>query len=646
VLRAIIHDHATDDPASRPDPRARGAGFLRSVREQLLCMTVLLPALAAVYYSTYLLRFEGQLDVYWRQQFLSSVVWIVAIKLVVFTWFRVYQGWGRLVAFHDLLTLIQAATVSLLLAVLINRIFLPHHVIPRSVFLLDWGETIVVLGGVRALMRAVRERDWFFMISRKSKPTFIVGADDAGELLLRAIRRNGALAYRVVGFIDDEPKRQGCHVAGVRIIGTLDQTCLLAQQHGVTEVLITAGQLSGRQVRKLVDATRPHGINVRVLPSYEHLLTGRVAIQPRPVDINDLLRREPVHLDMGNIRQWIDRRTVLVTGSAGSIGSEICRQLLRFAPRRIILVDRSENGQFFLERELRQAAPKAALEVCIADVLDDRRMRDIFQRYRPDIIFHAAAYKHVPLMEAHPGEAVKNILIATRQLADLAVEYEVESFVLISTDKAVNPTSVMGACKRAAELYVQSLKGTATGRFVTVRFGNVLDSAGSVVQVFRQQIALGGPVTVTDPNIERYFMTIPEASRLVIQAGAIGNDGEILVLDMGEPVRIVDLAADMIRLSGLRVGEDIEIELVGLRPGEKLFEELHTDSEKHLPTRHSHITVADCKKPPRGELLLAVEELSRLSDEAPGRIVPQLQELIPEYRRQESPAIILHRAAA
>ena len=272
---------------------------------------------------------------------------------------------------------------------------------------------------------------------------------------------------------------------------------------------------------------------------------------------------------MSSLRQWLEGRTLLVTGS-GSIGSEICRQLLGFKPKRLVLVDRSETGQFFLERQLRKRMPEAQIQVCMADILDRRRIAAILREQRPQIVFHAAAYKHVPLMESHAGEAVKNIVSATRRLADLAPDHGVESFVMISTDKAVNPTSVMGACKRAAEMYVQSLAGTSACRFMTVRFGNVLDSAGSVVPVFRQQIAAGGPVTVTDPRMERFFMTIPEAARLVIQAGVIGNDGEILLLDMGEPVRIIDLAADMIRLSGLRVGDDIEIEISGLRPGETL----------------------------------------------------------------------------
>ena len=337
-----------------------------------------------------------------------------------------------------------------------------------------------------------------------------------------------------------------------------------------------------------------------------------------------------------------DGRVLLVTGSAGSIGSEICRQLLQFSPRRLVLLDRSETGQFFLERELRKMGSSAELEVCIADVLDRERIRDVLRQHRPDVVFHAAAYKHVPLMETHPAEAVKNIVVATRQMADLSAASGAGSFVLISTDKAVHPTSVMGVCKRTAELYVQSQADHPTCRFVTVRFGNVLDSAGSVAQVFRQQIAAGGPVTVTDPAMERFFMTIPEASRLVIQAGAIGNGGEILVLDMGDPVRIVDLATDMIRLSGLRVGDDIALEFTGLRPGEKLYEELHIEGEEQVPTCHPKIIVADSMSRDPAWIAARINELQRLAHRCAGTgrrpITPDRARIL--IRRRSSPAEI------
>ena len=607
---------------------------IRPLLRPVLLTAALLPLFVLTYYLAYWLRFEGQLGAMQLNWFTHTVLWIVIVKVAVFAWFRVDRSWGRFVTFYDLVTLVQAATFSLLLMVLIDRFFLAQQTIPRSVFMLDWGSTIVMLGGVRALSRTLRERNWIsgFFASTKT-PVLIVGANDAGEALLRSIRCDGKMGYHVAGFIDGDPRRLGSCIAGVPVIGLLDQTCRLAERHAVTEVLIATEELSGREIRTLVDEARQHSIHVKVLPSYEQLISGRVATQPRPVSINDLLRREPVQLDLENIRQWIDNRILLVTGSAGSIGSEICRQLLQFSPKRLIAVDRSENGQFFLDRELRQQASHVDLDIRIADILDEKRMHSLLDECQPDIIFHAAAYKHVPLMECHPGEAVKNIVQATRQLADLARDCGVKSFVLISTDKAVNPTSVMGTCKRAAELYVQSQAELSPCRFVTVRFGNVLDSAGSVVRVFRQQIAQGGPVTVTDPRIERFFMTIPEAARLVIQAGAIGRSGEILSLDMGDPVRIVDLAGDMIRLSGLKLGQDIEIEFIGLRPGEKLFEELHVHGEKPLPTLHPKIRVADRTRRDASEVLRSIEQLVQLADEYPESIVEMLKQIVPEYNR-------------
>jgi FlaA1/EpsC-like NDP-sugar epimerase len=635
-LKRIDFDIQEAEPKSRTEAASRAETNRRRLLRQVLCAASLAPVFVGVYYFSYWLRYEGQLEPKDLQRFTSTVALVVLIKVVLFGWFRVYEGWGRYVTFYDLVSLVQASLASLLLTALVERLFLHSQPIPRTVFLVDCGGTIVVLGGIRALVRIIREHNWSLYLTADKVPAFIVGANDAGEALLRSIVRNEKLTYHILGFLDDDVRRLGTRIAGVPVIGTIDQTCLLAERRGVRDVLIAADGLSGRQVRKLVDEGRQTGVRVKVLPSYEQLISGSVAIRPRAVSINDLLRREPVQLEMENIRQWIDDRVLLVTGSAGSIGSEICRQLLCFSPRKIVLVDRNENGQFFLQRELRELAPNVELDVAIADLLDRWRIGALLREHRPQIVFHAAAYKHVPLMESHPGEAVKNIVAATRGLADLAMEHLVESFVMISTDKAVNPTSVMGACKRAAELYVQSATEASPCRFVTVRFGNVLDSAGSVVQVFRQQIAAGGPVTVTDRRMRRFFMTIPEAARLVIQAGAIGNDGEILLLDMGEPIRIVDLAADMIRLSGLTVGEDIEIRIVGLRPGEKLYEELHADGERHLPTRHPKIVVADRQRRDPDSVAASIQQLEREAKTDPQKVNEVLRQMIPEYREADS----------
>jgi FlaA1/EpsC-like NDP-sugar epimerase len=617
-------------------------------RSQTRCLgaIALSPVFIVVYFLSYWLRFEGQLAPRYFDAFLATVGWIILVKVAMFAWFRVCQGWSRLVNFYDLIVLAQAASVSLVAIFLIDRLLLSEPLIPRSVYLIDWGTTLVLIGGARSATRGFKEYPWMPFLPSEQVPALIVGTSDTAESLLRAIIRDGKQTYRVVGFLDDDPAHLGTRIGSVPVIGTLDQTCQLAARYGVREILIAKEDLPGAQVRIIVEQARGQGLEVKVLPSFQQMINGAVSIQPRQVSIDDLLRRDPVTLDLESIRRWIDGRVLLVTGSAGSIGSEICRQLLKFSPQRIVLVDRSETGQFFLEQELRKTARRVPLDVCIADILDERRMRDVLREYCPQVIFHAAAYKHVPLMESHPGEAVKNIILATRLLADLAAEHRVDSFVMISTDKAVNPTSVMGACKRVAEMYVQSLVEVSACRFVTVRFGNVLDSAGSVVQIFRQQIAAGGPVTVTDPNMRRFFMTIPEAARLVIQAGAIGRGGHILVLDMGEPVRVVDLAEDMIRLSGLRVGEDVSIEYVGLRPGEKLYEELHATGERRLATSHPKIIVADHKPSDLAEVRQAIDMLERLACEYPEEVVSQLCEMIPEYRVSSTIALTEKRIAA
>jgi len=603
------------------------------MQRALLCVLLLIPLFVAIYFFAFWLRTDGKLTHDQWVVFGLSLCPVVMLKTTVFLWFRIHCLFGQYVTFQDLVTLIKAATVNLIVLLIVIFYIASSDSIPRTVPPIDWILTVVAVGGLLAFLRMLHENNWPpFAFFSKKVPTLIVGANEAGESLLYAILRNRKMQYHVVGFIDEDPERVGTRIGSSRVLGTLPETCQIAAHYGVTEILITTGGLSGRQVRRLVDEARQRQMRVKVLPSFEELISGRLAVQPRPVAIEDLLRREPVTLELENIRHWIDDRVLLVTGSAGSIGSEICRQLLQFSPKRLVMVDRWETGQFYLEQELSRQQRDVQIDVQIADLLDEKRMRELLETYRPDIIFHAAAYKHVPLMEKHPSEAVRNIILATRTLANLAMEYEVDSFVMISTDKAVNPTNVMGACKRVAELYVQSLAGQSSCRFVTVRFGNVLDSSGSVVPIFRQQIARGGPVTVTDPGIVRYFMTIPEASQLVIQAGTIGNGGEILVLDMGEPVRIVDLATDMIRLSGMEVGRDIEIVFTGLRPGEKLFEELHFANAQYLPTRHPKILVLGGALQDSKTLHAAVDRLVNLDDNNPWRIVEQLRGLVPEYK--------------
>jgi FlaA1/EpsC-like NDP-sugar epimerase len=606
---------------------------LRGVRVRMVLL--LIPFLATVYFVAHWLRFEDQMNSERLRQFGITLFPLLAVKVCCFVSFGVYQGWGRYVTFHDLVALVKAATAAALAFAAIDYLFFPTTNVPRSIFMMDWAGTVAVVGSLRAFGRLRQELALFLPSNHQTTTALIVGANDAGEALLRNLRRSADLDYRVLGFISSDSQLVGTYIGGVPVLGTLDETWHVAASHRAQEILVTSGSIIGRQLRGLVDQGAENDVTVKVLPSYEQIIDGKVDLTPRKVCIEDLLRRDPVQLDQQELHHWIDGRTLLVTGSAGSIGSEICRQLLRFKPRRLICVDRWECGQFFLEKELAQLPAAAEIEMAIADVSDQTRMDALLGDHRPDIIFHAAAYKHVPLMEAHPGEAVKNIVLVTQRLADLAMKHDVGSFVMISTDKAVNPTNVMGACKRVAELYVQSLTDESDTRFVTVRFGNVLDSAGSVIPIFRQQIASGGPVTVTHPEMTRYFMTIPEASQLVIQAGAMGHGGEIFVLDMGSPVKIVDLARDMIHLSGLKVGQDMEINFVGCRPGEKLYEELHVEGERHIATAHPKIMVAESKLANRLESLRSVRRLQNLADGPHGFILEALRQSVPQFQHAD-----------
>lgn len=605
---------------------------MNTVRTQrlLASLAFVAPCLAA-YYLAFLLRFDGKLTEFAQTAFRASVVWVVAIKTATLFHARLHRDCTRYVTFSDMILLARAATLSSIGIAIADTMFISPVSIPRSIILLDWGATFLLLAAIRIAPRLIRDSGWFQQTGQGSA-VLIVGANDAGEALLRSVRTTPTLTYRVVGFVDDRPSYKNQRIAGVPVLGTRSDISALVEKHAIDEVFITSGTLTGKEVRALVELASREDFRVKVLPSAEQLLRERVDVNPRSVAITDLLHRPSVQLDVDGIRGWLSGKVVLVTGSAGSIGSEICRQVLELGPAKLVLVDRSETAQFFLERELKQLAPNVELHTLLADLNDQERLRAVFHEYKPQIIFHAAAYKHVPLMEAHAGEAIKNIVFATKNVVDLAEEINAESFVMISTDKAVNPTSVMGSCKRLAEQYVEAKSTTSPTRLVTVRFGNVLDSAGSVVPIFREQIARGGPVTITHPEMVRYFMLIPEAAQLVIQAGAMGEGGEIFVLDMGEPVRIMDLARDMIQLSGLRVDDDIEIAITGLRPGEKLYEELYSDSEQHLSTRHEKIMTAVGQPRRLLEVLRDINSLAELVDEPNEAIRAALAEIIPVMR--------------
>jgi FlaA1/EpsC-like NDP-sugar epimerase len=546
--------------------------------------------------------------------FLPLLPLVLATKAVVFLSLGLHRNTWRYVGLRDLLSLIAGSALSLVLISVIyyvmsiatlgaDHTMLPA--IPRTLFPLDFVLGVLFISGAKVLARLVHE---------ESRPTaatglsrlLVIGAGDAAENLLREIRRMPEQKYRVIGLLDDSPSKQRTRIHGIPVLGTINDLGAVCVREQIGEVLIAIPSASNDQMRRIItlcrttqvgDSAAGHagmrsGIRFRTIPAMADLIAGRaMANQIREVSVTDVLGRDAVDMDMNAVGAMLHQQVVLVSGAGGSIGSEMCRTIARFAPECLILLDKAENSVFEIERELRRTFPALRLIPTIGDISDAVRVEQIFNQFTPHIVFHAAAHKHVPLAESNPGEAIRNNVFGTKTLADAAASFNVKNFVMISTDKAVNPTSIMGASKRCAEIYIQSLARRSRTNFITVRFGNVLGSNGSVVPIFKQQIAAGGPVTVTHPEMRRYFMTIPEAANLVLQAGALGQRGEIFVLDMGQPVRILDLARDLITLSGYRPEIDIPIAFTGLRPGEKLYEELSIRGENMVPTRHPKIGI-------------------------------------------------------
>jgi len=591
-------------------------------------------AFVMAYWLSYALRYDFQIPSKAWPTFWLTLPALLAIKLVVFYALGHCHGWWRYVTFSDLSILLRAATLSLLILAALDYFAADNYHIAKSILLFDWAMTIVLLGGMRCLWRLSREEFWPLLNRKGARRAFIVGANQAGESLARQLALDPRLNYAVVGFLDHDSSRLGMRLGGVPVVGRPEAAPALAGSFGVEDVLVVSGSLTGKQMRVLMERCQAAELNFKVLPGMDELLNSNFRLQLRDVEINDLLRREPVKLSDPEIAQLLEGRTVLVTGAGGSIGSEICRQVLRFHPKELILVEQAENSLFVIEQELLAQTAPHKLRPVIADICDPARMQQVFETCQPEVVFHAAAHKHVPMMERNPSEAIRNNILGTKQLVDLAHQFEVKYFVMISTDKAVNPTSVMGYSKQMAERYVHAFSETSSTRFVVVRFGNVLGSNGSVVPIFREQIRRGGPITVTHPDIERYFMTIPEASQLVLQAAAMGKGGEIFVLDMGEPVRIVDLAKDLMRLSGL-TPDDVEIHFTGLRPGEKLYEELYFDNEETMPTPHPKVFVAYHRPFRLGEVTAAIGQLTEMLDAPEGELRRVMKEIMPEYQVSE-----------
>jgi len=595
------------------------------------------------YASAFLLRFDFRLPAEWAPVFWQTLPWVVGVKFALAVALRSVHGWVRYVSFYDLVALSATVFAGTVGVAFLNAILPATLRIPRSVIVLDFGISIMAVGGLRALGRFSQEQFWpllnMHLLRRDDyRRTLLVGANRTGAVLLNQIQFHPTLNYRVVGFLDDDVALHGSRLGGAPVLGPLADAAPLARRYGAAEIFVLAGSLSGGQMRQLLEACRAAGIALKVIANVYDLVPGRAARRPggirlRDIDINDLLRREPIVLDSAAVGACLRNRVVMITGAGGSIGAEICRQVLRFRPRTLLLVERTENSLFFIHRELQPQAETCQIVPCLADITDQTRMVQLFCDYRPEVVFHAAAHKHVPMMEENPGEALKNNVFGTRLVADLAHEHGAQRFVFISTDKAVNPASVMGLSKQLGERYVRSLAAASRTRFAAVRFGNVLGSAGSVVPIFQEQIRNGGPITITHPEMRRYFMTIPEACQLVLQAGAMAAGGEVFVLDMGQPVRIVDLARDLIRLSGLGLDE-IGITFTGTRPGEKLSEELYRADESTRPTLHTKVRAAVEPADSPAEIARwfdQLAEMTQLSDG--GAIHRRLQTLFPHYRR-------------
>jgi FlaA1/EpsC-like NDP-sugar epimerase len=585
------------------------------------------------YWIAYVLRFEGFVPQPYVDAFVTSLPILLGCRLLAFAHYGLYRGWWRYVGMRDLYNLIRAVLVSSLVFTAALLFIGGEATVPRSVIVLDALLTVVLIGGVRFALRAVRE-------NRRPKQgprlrrVMIIGAGDAGELLLREMHNNPRLGYVPVGFVDDDQLKIGFQIHGVDVLGTTSELLEILQQHPADELIIAIPSASRDQIQDLVNTCLKSGLPFKIIPAIAALSDGKVHMsQVRPVRVEDLLGREQVNLDTTRIRADIAGRRVLITGAGGSIGSELARQVASYGPATLTLVDRNENALFMIDEELHRKSRGLNVHPIICDVRDRRDLESLFTDARPDIVYHAAAFKHVPIMEWHVGQAIENNVFGTLNVAELAAHVGAK-LVLISTDKAVSPSNVMGATKRLAEKIVLCAQKRGITHFVAVRFGNVLGSDGSVVPLFTRQIGDGGPITVTHPDATRYFMTIPEAVQLVLQASVLDEAADrIVMLEMGEPVKIVDLARNLIRLSGFEPDVDIPIVFVGLRPGEKIHEQLVSATEETMPTRYEKIRIVRSEAPEsldRGleQLRAAVESRDEKA------IIRRLQELVPEFSPQ------------
>jgi FlaA1/EpsC-like NDP-sugar epimerase len=595
--------------------------------------------LSAAYFFSYQLRFEDGVPPEAWDTFIATLPFVVSIKLAIFFYFDLYKGMWRYTSLIDIISIVKASTVSSVVIVLLILFAFRFVGYPRSVYIIDWGMTIFLVGGLRFAIRLFLTNNvsTLFSFNRArtaatAKRLLIIGAGDAGEKVLREIQDNPGVRIEPCGFLDDAKSKQGKTIHGIGVLGTVDDLKDLPDAYD--EILIAIPSARGNEMRRIVTLCKQTGKKFRTLPSIGELIEGRISVNAiREVTLEDLIGREEVSLDQEGISRFISGKRILVTGAGGSIGSELVRQIGRFRPEAIGLLDFSEYNLYQVEMDCRRRLLHTEVHPYLADIRDRELMGRIFSDFKPHTVFHAAAYKHVPMQEYHPREAFRTNVLGTKNVSEAAMECQVERFVLVSTDKAVRPTNVMGATKRLAEMLTQSINGSQQTKFMAVRFGNVIGSSGSVIPLFQQQLARGGPLTVTHPAVTRYFMSIPEAAQLILQAGTMGEGGEIFILDMGKPIKVVELARDLIRLHGLEPDRDIPIEFIGLRPGEKLYEELITEGEGIVPTGHKKIMVLRGTVEDRDRLRQNIEEMSKVSQIGENDAIrKKLQDIVPEYQ--------------
>ena len=595
---------------------------------KLILIDAIILAIAPIF--ALLLRFEGKLPARELASVQECIPWIVIAGIAIFYFYGMYHRIWHYARMRDLVALIGAVTLSQALVFIV--IVMTGIYMPRSIPILTW---ILTLGGIGAsrLMFKVN-LDLVTESNGDRQNLLIVGAGDAGAMLVRELEQNSVATTNIVGFVDDDPKKKNGRLAGFPILGTVEELAPIVRAKSVDKIVIAIPSADGDTIRHIDNACHSTGAQVCIMPGIYSMVNGELDMgEMREIRLEDLLRREPIHLDFAKITNYIAGKTVLITGAGGSIGSEISRQISRVGAKEIILLGRGENSIYEIHQELKRKFPEQNYHTVIANITDKDRMAKVFKLFHPQVVFHAAAHKHVPLMEIQPDEAVKNNVFGTQNVAELADANHAEIFVLISTDKAVNPTSVMGATKRTAELVLQEINQRSNTKFVTVRFGNVLGSRGSVVPLFEKQIAAGGPVTVTDKEMTRFFMTIPEAVQLVLQSGSQAEGGEVFLFDMGKPVKIKDMAEDLIRLHGLTPDKDIKIIYTGLRPGEKLYEELLTSEEGTTSTKHKKIFKAQIQPLDENDLQQSLQTLKDTNDKQV--ILKTLKHMIPTYKSKQ-----------